>query len=125
MRQKRNLSVMNDPLWYKDAVIYQLHVKSFFDANNDGVGDFPGPLQKLDYIAMLGVTAIWMCVYDPSPRVMTATYVALSRRAPDDGTLAEIRRVVVGADAAITGSSPTRHQPHLGPAFLVPARPHG
>ena len=42
---------MNDPLWYKDAVIYQLHVKSFFDANNDGIGDFAGLIAKLDYIA--------------------------------------------------------------------------
>jgi maltose alpha-D-glucosyltransferase/alpha-amylase len=45
MREKRKASVLADPLWYKDAVIYQLHVKSFFDSNNDGVGDFPGLLQ--------------------------------------------------------------------------------
>jgi maltose alpha-D-glucosyltransferase/alpha-amylase len=57
-----------DPLWYKDAVIYQLHLKSFFDANNDGVGDFPGLIQKLDYIADLGVTAIWLLPFYPSPR---------------------------------------------------------
>ena len=43
-----------DPLWYKDAVIYQLHVKSFFDSNNDGIGDFPGLTAKLDYIAESG-----------------------------------------------------------------------
>ena len=42
-----------DPLWYKDAVIYQLHIKSFFDANNDGIGDFAGLISKLDYIAEL------------------------------------------------------------------------
>ena len=51
-------SLGEDPLWYKDAVIYQLHIKSFFDADNDGVGDFKGLLQKLDYVAELGVTAI-------------------------------------------------------------------
>ena len=51
MKKKHQLPVMDDPLWYKDAVIYQLHLKSFFDSNNDGVGDFPGLLQKLDYIA--------------------------------------------------------------------------
>ena len=45
-------------LWYKDAIIYQLHVKSFFDANNDGIGDFPGLISKLDYVAELGVNAI-------------------------------------------------------------------
>ena len=43
-----------DPLWYKDAVIYELHVKAFFDGNNDGIGDFPGLLQKLDYLAGAG-----------------------------------------------------------------------
>jgi hypothetical protein len=48
-----------DPLWYKDAVVYQLHVKSFFDANDDGIGDFAGLIAKLDYIADLGVNTIW------------------------------------------------------------------
>jgi glycosidase len=57
-----------DPQWYKDAVIYQIHIKSFFDGNNDGVGDFPGLVQKLDYIAALGVTAIWLLPFYPSPR---------------------------------------------------------
>jgi len=47
----------HDPLWYKDAVIYQLHVKSFADSNNDGVGDFPGLIGKLDYLAELGIKA--------------------------------------------------------------------
>ncbi len=60
--------VTDDPLWYKDAVIYQLHVKSFFDANNDGVGDFPGLISKLDYIADLGVNVIWLLPFYPSPR---------------------------------------------------------
>ncbi len=45
-----------DPLWYKDAVIYELHVRAFFDGNNDGIGDFPGLIQKLDYLQNLGVT---------------------------------------------------------------------
>ena len=57
----------NDPLWYKDAVIYQLHVRSFFDSNDDGVGDFRGLTQKLDYIARLGVNAIWLLPFYPSP----------------------------------------------------------
>jgi maltose alpha-D-glucosyltransferase / alpha-amylase len=56
-----------DPLWYKDAVIYQLHVKAFFDANNDGVGDFEGLTQKLDYLQDLGVTALWLLPFYPSP----------------------------------------------------------
>src|SRR3984957_6134672 len=61
-------ALVNDPLWFKDAVIYQLHLKSFFDANNDGVGDFQGLLAKLDYIADLGVNTIWLLPFYPSPR---------------------------------------------------------
>src|SRR5688572_25107496 len=57
-----------DPEWYRDAVIYQLHVKSFFDGNDDGVGDFPGLLQKLDYIVELGVNTVWLLPFYPSPR---------------------------------------------------------
>lgn len=55
------------PLWYKDAVVYQVHVKSFFDANGDGIGDFRGLAQKLDYICELGVTALWLLPFYPSP----------------------------------------------------------
>ncbi|HEX4348549.1 MAG TPA: maltose alpha-D-glucosyltransferase [Vicinamibacterales bacterium] len=57
----------DDPLWYKDAVIYQAHVKSFFDANDDGVGDFTGLTRKLDYIQALGATCIWLLPFFPSP----------------------------------------------------------
>ena len=56
-----------DTQWYRDAVIYQLHVKSFFDANNDGMGDFVGVTQKLDYVKELGATAIWVMPFYPSP----------------------------------------------------------
>ena len=56
-----------DPLWYKDAIIYQLHVKAFFDANNDGIGDFEGLTRKLDYLQDLGVTALWLLPFYPSP----------------------------------------------------------
>lgn len=62
---KSNLD--NDPLWFKDAVIYQLHVKTFFDSNNDGIGDFKGLTQKLDYLKSLGITAIWLLPFYPSP----------------------------------------------------------
>ena len=61
------------PLWYKDAVVYQLHVKAFFDSNNDGMGDFGGLMQKLDYIQELGVSAIWLLPFYPSPLRTTAT----------------------------------------------------
>ena len=57
----------SDPLWYKDAIFYQLHVKAFFDADDDGIGDFQGLCRKLDYIQDLGVTAIWLLPFYPSP----------------------------------------------------------
>src|SRR3954468_10775273 len=56
-----------DPSWHHDAIIYQLHVKAFRDSNRDGYGDFRGLLEKLDYIAELGVTAIWLLPFYPSP----------------------------------------------------------
>ena len=56
-----------DASWYRDAIIYQLHVKSFFDSNNDGVGDFSGVTEKLDYVRELGVNAIWLMPFYPSP----------------------------------------------------------
>jgi maltose alpha-D-glucosyltransferase/alpha-amylase len=55
------------PDWYKDAIIYELHVKAFFDANNDGIGDLPGLIAKLDYLQDLGITAIWLLPFFPSP----------------------------------------------------------
>ncbi len=58
---------VDDPLWYRDAVIYQLHVKAFFDANDDGNGDFRGLTAKLDYIKDLGVDTIWLMPFYPSP----------------------------------------------------------
>ncbi len=57
----------NDPLWYKDAIIYEVHVRSFYDSVDDGMGDFPGLTQKLDYIQDLGVTALWILPFCPSP----------------------------------------------------------
>ena len=56
-----------DRLWYKDAIIYQAHVKSFFDSNNDGIGDFQGLTQKLDYLQALGITCLWLLPFFPSP----------------------------------------------------------
>jgi maltose alpha-D-glucosyltransferase/alpha-amylase len=57
----------DDPVWYKDVVIYEAHVKAFFDGNNDGVGDFRGLTARLDYLQDLGVTAIWLLPFYPSP----------------------------------------------------------
>ena len=56
-----------DPLWYKDAIIYETHVKAFSDSNGDGIGDFPGLLEKLDYLQDLGVTCLWLLPFFPSP----------------------------------------------------------
>ncbi len=56
-----------DPLWYKDAVIYELHVKTFHDSDGDGMGDFRGLIGKLDYLQELGITAIWLLPFYPSP----------------------------------------------------------
>ncbi|HEX6745828.1 MAG TPA: maltose alpha-D-glucosyltransferase [Longimicrobium sp.] len=57
----------DDPLWYKDAVFYELHVKAFQDSNGDGIGDFNGLIQRLDYVQELGVDVIWLLPYYPSP----------------------------------------------------------
>jgi len=57
----------SDPLWYKDAIIYELHIRAFADSNGDGIGDFPGLLSRLDYLQDLGVTCIWLLPFFPSP----------------------------------------------------------
>ncbi|WP_129135474.1 maltose alpha-D-glucosyltransferase [Luteimonas sp. YGD11-2] len=89
----RSGHVAGDPLWFKDAVIYQLHVKSFFDANDDGVGDFAGLIQKLDYIAGLGVNTLWLLPFYPSPRrddgYDIAEYCGVH---PDYGDMDDVRR---------------------------------
>ena len=60
-------ALSDDPLWYKDAIIYELHIKAFKDSSGDGIGDFKGLLEKLDYLQELGVTAIWVLPFYPSP----------------------------------------------------------
>jgi maltose alpha-D-glucosyltransferase / alpha-amylase len=67
MTAKKDSLMDDDRLWYKDAVIYQTHVRAFHDANGDGIGDFKGLSQKLDYLEGLGVTAIWLLPFYPSP----------------------------------------------------------
>src|SRR5690242_13778017 len=57
----------DEALWFKDAIIYELHVRAFFDSNNDGMGDFAGLTQKLDYLQDLGVTGLWVLPFNPSP----------------------------------------------------------
>ncbi|MBE0479346.1 MAG: maltose alpha-D-glucosyltransferase [Dehalococcoidia bacterium] len=62
-----SLWIDEDPLWYKDAIIYELHVRAFSDSDGDGVGDFAGLIDKLDYLQDLGVTAVWLLPFYPSP----------------------------------------------------------
>ncbi len=71
-KKPKAATFIKDPLWYKDAVIYQVHVKSYFDSNNDGIGDFPGLIAKLDYIADLGVNTIWLLPFYPRHAATTA-----------------------------------------------------
>jgi maltose alpha-D-glucosyltransferase / alpha-amylase len=66
-RKDPKTSLEGDPLWYKDAVIYELHVRAFYDSNSDGMGDFRGLGEKLDYLEDLGVTAIWLLPFFRSP----------------------------------------------------------
>jgi maltose alpha-D-glucosyltransferase/alpha-amylase len=63
----KKIASTTDPLWYKDAIIYELHVRTFADSNNDGIGDFPGLLSRLDYLKDLGITCIWLLPFFPSP----------------------------------------------------------
>src|SRR6266487_4596905 len=58
---------MGDALWYKDAIIYEVPVRAFCDSDGDGIGDFKGLTSKLDYLQDLGVTAIWLLPFYPSP----------------------------------------------------------
>ena len=89
-----------DPLWYKDAVIYQVHVKSFFDSDNDGIGDFRGLTSRLDYIADLGVNTIWLLPFYPSPRKDDGYDISAYRAVhPDYGTMADVRHFINAAHA--------------------------
>jgi maltose alpha-D-glucosyltransferase/alpha-amylase len=84
-----------DELWYKDAVIYQLHVKAFADSNNDGIGDFAGLTEKLAYLQDLGVTVLWLLPFYPSPGrddgYDIADYGDIN---PDFGTMKDFRRFI-------------------------------
>ncbi len=88
------------PLWYKDAVIYELHVRSFFDSDANGIGDFPGLIQKLDYLKDLGITAIWILPFFPSPLKDDGYDIAdYNSVNPVYGDLRDVRRLVREAHA--------------------------
>ncbi|HXV08536.1 MAG TPA: maltose alpha-D-glucosyltransferase, partial [Burkholderiales bacterium] len=85
----------SSPLWFKDAVIYEVHVRAFCDSNGDGIGDFPGLIQKLDYIQDLGVNAIWLLPFYPSPLRDDGYDIADYHDVhPDYGTLQDFRTFV-------------------------------
>ena len=90
MNGRNNLS--DDPLWYKDAIFYELRVRSFYDSSGDGIGDFPGLTAKLDYLRDLGVTALWLLPFYPSPQrddgYDIADYLDVH---PDCGTLHDFK----------------------------------
>ncbi|MGA2559921.1 MAG: maltose alpha-D-glucosyltransferase [Terracidiphilus sp.] len=96
----KKLASASDPLWYKDAVIYELHVRAFADSNGDGIGDFPGLLSRLDYLQDLGITCIWLLPFFPSPLrddgYDIANYVDVN---PSYGTLSDFKQFL---DAAHT-----------------------
>lgn len=86
---------IREPLWYKDAVIYELHIKAFRDHNNDGIGDFTGLLEKLDYIESLGVTTIWLLPFYPSPQRDDGYDIADYYQVhPAYGNLRELKRFI-------------------------------
>jgi maltose alpha-D-glucosyltransferase / alpha-amylase len=94
----RAVITATDALWYKDAIIYQLHVKSFFDSNNDGVGDFPGLISKLDYIADLGVNTLWLLPFYPSPRLDDGYDISDYRAIhPEYGRMADVKHFIAAA----------------------------
>jgi maltose alpha-D-glucosyltransferase/alpha-amylase len=85
----------SDTQWYRDAIIYHVHVKSFYDANNDGIGDFEGLTQRLDYIKDLGVSAIWVMPFYPSPLKDDGYDIADYRGInPSYGNMRDFRRFV-------------------------------
>jgi len=94
----RPTTLADDPEWYKDAVIYELRVRSFYDSNGDGIGDFRGLVEKLDYLQDLGVTALWFLPFCPSPGrddgYDISDYCDVH---PDLGTLADFAEVVTEA----------------------------
>src|SRR3954467_14596455 len=89
---------MNNPLWFKDAVIYEVPVKAFHDSNGDGIGDFRGMIERIDYFVELGVTALWLLPFYPSPQRDDGYDIADYRTInPAFGTMQDFRRFMAEA----------------------------
>jgi maltose alpha-D-glucosyltransferase/alpha-amylase len=97
-RGREQAGFEDDAQWYKDAILYEVHVRAFHDSNGDGIGDFPGLTRRLDYLEELGITAIWLLPFYPSPLrddgYDIADYAGVH---PDYGTLADFRTFLSGA----------------------------
>ena len=99
-RQPKGWVGSDDPLWYKDAIVYQLHVKAFGDSSQDGIGDFRGLIQRLDYLQELGVDTLWLMPFYPSPLRDDGYDISDYQNVhPDYGTLADFRAFVREAHA--------------------------
>ncbi len=99
-RPLRGWAGVDDPLWYKDAVVYQLHVKAFGDSSQDGIGDFRGLIERLDYLQDLGVDTLWLMPFYPSPLRDDGYDISDYQNVhPDYGTLADFRAFVREAHA--------------------------
>ncbi|MGE3911307.1 MAG: maltose alpha-D-glucosyltransferase, partial [Chloroflexota bacterium] len=97
-RQQDDRHLDDDPLWYKDAIIYELHVRTFYDSDGDGIGDFRGLIEKLDYLKALGITCIWLLPFFPSPLKDDGYDIANYQDIhPDLGTLVDFETFVVEA----------------------------
>lgn len=97
-----------NPLWYKDAVIYEVHIRSFYDSNGDGIGDLRGLIAKLPYLEELGVTVVWLLPFYPSPLrdegYDIADYLSIN---PDYGTLNDFKEFLREAHRRGSGSLPS------------------
>ena len=98
----------DDPLWYKDAVFYELHVRAFRDGNDDGIGDFAGLTSQLSYLKELGVDCLWLLPFFKSPLrddgYDVADYQAIH---PDYGTMADFDRFLeAGSRESAAGRQP-------------------
>jgi maltose alpha-D-glucosyltransferase / alpha-amylase len=92
------LATEQDGLWYKDAIIYQVHVRTFYDSNGDGIGDFQGLAQKMDYLQDLGINTIWLMPFFPSPLRDDGYDIADYRSVhPNYGTLEDFKRFLSDA----------------------------
>jgi maltose alpha-D-glucosyltransferase/alpha-amylase len=99
-RRSEGWAGVEDSLWYKDAIIYQLHVKAFGDSSQDGIGDFRGLIQRLDYLQELGVDTLWLMPFYPSPMRDDGYDISDYQNVhPDYGTLADFRAFVRAAHA--------------------------